>query len=278
MSVMKKIRVFLDALSSGIIFSTQGLIHLGSRSAVDTALSRLNQQGIIQRLAWGIYLNTPDRKKYSIDFIETALFKAQAFGREILPHGEVIADLLKFPVEKRKSVAAEGNESESDMPEFSFDTVSAGSDCEVVMGLMRGDQVKIKVVKFFTSGSAANFKILGTNRRVEFIPISPKKFRNYLLEGGYWINAVRTMGLEYFRAHQAELKRKLPPFRSTLQSLKESFELMPGWLYSRLNTRYAQRFDLRKYPLIELPELIDPVPKEHLEPLWGPAFDWRARL
>jgi hypothetical protein len=278
MSVMKKIRVFLDGLSSGIIFSTQGLIHLGSRSAVDTALSRLNQEGIIQRLAWGIYLNTPDKKKICIDFIQTALFKAQAFGRKILPHGEVIADLLKFPVEKRETVAAEGNDSESNLQEFSFDTVGGGSECELVMGNTSEAHVEIKVVKFFTSGSAADFKILGTNKRVEFVPISPKKFRNYLLEGGYWINAVRTMGLEYYRAHKTELKRKLPPYRSALQSLKESFELMPGWLYSRLNTKYAQRFDLRKHPLIELPELIAPLPKEHLELLWGPAFDWRARL
>jgi hypothetical protein len=96
-SVAYKIRAHLANLPPGAILSSQGLIHLGPRGALDMALSRLNSDHRIKRKAWGIYVNTPDGEEYDIAPQTLAEAKAQAFNKTVLPFGKTIAHLLKFP-------------------------------------------------------------------------------------------------------------------------------------------------------------------------------------
>lgn len=285
-SVTQKILVFLSELSPGSRFTSQRLIHVGSRSALDSALSRLFQKGLIQRVSWGAYVNTPNGEKYKVAPEEIAQLKAQAFNKVIFPAGETIARLLQFPglVASDSSTAKTHGESKREPETFSkyafeqrnsseseheLETIVAGDDSPG-LGMKR----KKRVLKFYTNGSGANFDCLDSRFRVKLVPLSEKKLRNYFLEGGYWVNAVRAMGRQYFERYQLQLKKKMPPFRTSLNSLKESFELMPGWLYSNLNSFYASHHNRRKHKLIEIPELLVPVPKEHLELIWGPNFRW----
>ncbi|MBY0547278.1 MAG: hypothetical protein K2W95_08280, partial [Candidatus Obscuribacterales bacterium] len=54
--VTAAIRRFLTTIVEGAIFSTRDLLSLGSRAAIDSALSRMVASGIIVRLASGLFL------------------------------------------------------------------------------------------------------------------------------------------------------------------------------------------------------------------------------
>lgn len=62
--VTASIKRFLMTIAESVIFATRDLLSLGSRTAIDSALSRLVASGRIVRLAWGLFMkvktNDPD--------------------------------------------------------------------------------------------------------------------------------------------------------------------------------------------------------------------------
>jgi hypothetical protein len=101
MSATAFIRRFVFSLKDGEIFSTRDCLNFGDRSAVDHALSRLVKQGIIRRLARGIFARDPDSLR-SYSFLDIAKLKGGAFGRKITSHPTSIASQLGLQ-EKNKS-------------------------------------------------------------------------------------------------------------------------------------------------------------------------------
>jgi hypothetical protein len=267
MSVIEKLRIFLANLAHGTLFAVQSIIHLGSRTAIDSALYDIHQSKLIQRAAIGVYASTPEGERYKFDPLEIAEIKAQAFNKKIFPHGEDIVRLLKFPMldtePTSKTPSQTGENRQVEHTDSTPQSAKAPKEKQNEIGTS-----KVKVIKLFTTGCTSSFKCNDRSVQVKFISLSKKKLRNYLLDGGYWVNAVRTMGRQYFETHIDELKQKLPPFRTTLESLKDSFVLMPIWLYSSLNIKYGNRYNQRKHPLIDIPQRIPPVPKEHLSQIW----------
>jgi hypothetical protein len=136
----------------------------------------------------------------------------------------------------------------------------------------RAKKPQEKVLKFYGTGSGVNISDHGNLLRIKCIPLSPKKARNYPMEGCYWVNAVRYMGREYFYKNWKVLLDKVPPFRTTLNSLRDSFVLMPEWLYSNLCINWLSGQNKRKHQLIDIPERVDIVPREHLDIILGPGF------
>jgi len=95
MSASSFIHRFVYSLKEGQPFTTRDCLHFGFRSAVDIALFRLVDRGVIRRLARGIFVKDPSNRFKFTDF-EIAKVKAEAFGRTIALHPAAIAAELKL--------------------------------------------------------------------------------------------------------------------------------------------------------------------------------------
>lgn len=80
------IRRHIFRLTKGSLFVTRDFLSYGSRAAVDQSLSRLVKQGIIRRLARGVFARD-DHPIPTPSALEIATIKAAAFGKQILTHG-----------------------------------------------------------------------------------------------------------------------------------------------------------------------------------------------
>ena len=83
---------FISNLSSGEWFSTQQVLNLGTREAIDQALYRLVKCGYLTRIAWGLF--TLRTNEPNFEPLAVAKFKAQVFKKKIAIHGLDIASRL----------------------------------------------------------------------------------------------------------------------------------------------------------------------------------------
>ncbi len=84
------IRNYIVKLRSGELFTTRDVLKMGSRGAVDQCLYRMVNAGSIVRLARGVFVRQDfTNQEYSIE--EIARVKADAFGKQLLEHGNDIA-------------------------------------------------------------------------------------------------------------------------------------------------------------------------------------------
>ena len=84
MSSMSRVKETLSDYEPGEPFSIRNHLHCGTRAAVDKSFARLVKDGVIVRLAIGVYmLNNDLARRPSVE--EIAWVKAAAFGREKLP-------------------------------------------------------------------------------------------------------------------------------------------------------------------------------------------------
>jgi Family of unknown function (DUF6088) len=91
-----KILEYLAELPEGASVSARGLLHLGSRAAVDQALSRLVQRGQILRVGRGLYV-CPVETRFgqclpSVEHVVQAL--AELKGEVVASHGAAAANTL----------------------------------------------------------------------------------------------------------------------------------------------------------------------------------------
>jgi Family of unknown function (DUF6088) len=93
MSAITHIRKLIYSLPEGGTFTTRDCLSFGFRSAVDRALSRLVKNGMIRRLARGVFARDSKNQTEYSDF-EIAKLKAEAFGRKIIKHPSTIAKEL----------------------------------------------------------------------------------------------------------------------------------------------------------------------------------------
>src|SRR5271163_787705 len=84
------IRRFVFNFPLDQIFTTRDCLKFGLRNAVHVALFRLVEEGIIIRLARGVFIREGSNLK-NIGPWEVAEAKAKAFGKEIAKHGAKIA-------------------------------------------------------------------------------------------------------------------------------------------------------------------------------------------
>ena len=82
--VTAAIRRFLATIVEGAIFSTRDLLSLGSRAAIDSALSRMVASGIIVRLASGLFLKVkasdPDWRPTTQAIVQAKLLAFRRIG------------------------------------------------------------------------------------------------------------------------------------------------------------------------------------------------------
>lgn len=83
---------FISNLSSGEWFSTQQVLNLGTREAIDQALYRLVKCGYLTRIAWGLF--TLRTNEQNFEPLAVAKFKAQVFKKKFAIHGLDIASRL----------------------------------------------------------------------------------------------------------------------------------------------------------------------------------------
>lgn len=92
----EQIMLHASALPEGAPLAAKGLLHLGSRAAVDQALSRLTERGKLIRAGRGVYLRPVQtrfgRRSPSVEQAVEAL--AQQRGEVIVPNGAAAANAL----------------------------------------------------------------------------------------------------------------------------------------------------------------------------------------
>ncbi len=81
-SVASKVRALARSFAQNVAFTTGQLLCCGTRSAVDTALCRLAKNGVIERLAAGVYRYVSSVIENPSAF-EIAKIKAERFGKRI---------------------------------------------------------------------------------------------------------------------------------------------------------------------------------------------------
>ena len=81
--ITASIRRFILQLPKNQMFVTRDVLGFGRRSAVDTALSRLVSDGMIERVARGVFVRAGARLFLPV---EVAAIKARAFAKKIAIH------------------------------------------------------------------------------------------------------------------------------------------------------------------------------------------------
>lgn len=82
--IFEQIRMYVFSLRTDQFFSTKDLIGIGKRSTIDNGIARLINQGLVVRVARGLFVREGfDLSTLTIDSIVAA--KSKAFGREIVP-------------------------------------------------------------------------------------------------------------------------------------------------------------------------------------------------
>jgi Family of unknown function (DUF6088) len=95
------IRRFVAFWPEGKIFTTRDCLRFGLRGAVDRALTRCVNAGIIFRLARGVFVkDTTGKKKYSN--FDIAKAKAEAFGRRIVQRPKALVDPYRNEARKKE--------------------------------------------------------------------------------------------------------------------------------------------------------------------------------
>ena len=83
---------FISALPTNTWFSTQQVLNLGTREAIDQCLYRLVKCGYLTRIAWGLFTLGTNKQKF--EPLAVAAFKAQIFKKKVAIHGLDIARQL----------------------------------------------------------------------------------------------------------------------------------------------------------------------------------------
>ena len=83
---------FISALPANAWFSTQQVLNLGTREAIDQCLYRLVKCGYLTRIAWGLF--TLGTSEQNFEPLAVADFKAQVFKKKVAIHGLDIARQL----------------------------------------------------------------------------------------------------------------------------------------------------------------------------------------
>lgn len=96
------VRRYVFQLKVGQTFSTRDVLHLGSRTSVDQALRVLVKQGMIVRLARGVYRRGDDTLPPPSP-LEVATIKATSYGKELSIHGDDLLAQLKLSAPRAKS-------------------------------------------------------------------------------------------------------------------------------------------------------------------------------
>ena len=94
------IRKKINAAPPDTLFFNRDFINYGSRGAVDMCLIRMESQGFIRRLCWGIYVRFDCTRQYTT--IELAEAKAKRFDRALNVHPLNTARELSFTDLKTK--------------------------------------------------------------------------------------------------------------------------------------------------------------------------------
>jgi len=90
---------FISALPTDAWFSTQQLLNLGNRQAIDQCLYRLVKCGYLTRIAWGVF--TLRTSKQIFEPLAVAMFKAKIFKKNVSVQGLDLARRLGLVVEKQ---------------------------------------------------------------------------------------------------------------------------------------------------------------------------------
>jgi hypothetical protein len=94
--IAEKVLTYVNRLPEGRVLSARGLLHLGSRAAVDQALSRLHRSGELLRVGRGLYVS-PVRSRFGTRAPrpeKVVAGVAAATGETVAPSGAASANAL----------------------------------------------------------------------------------------------------------------------------------------------------------------------------------------
>ena len=95
-TLAKTILEHTEGLPEGAPFCAKELLHLGSRAAVDQALSRLVKRGQLMRVSRGVYVRPVESRfgKRAPSAAQVVEHIAHITGEAIVPHGAAVANKL----------------------------------------------------------------------------------------------------------------------------------------------------------------------------------------
>ncbi len=97
-AIQTKIINKIQKQGRGKVFTTKDFLDVGTRDAVDQALSRLARKGLVRRLGRGLYYNPRINKALGIELAPDTSEIADALGRQtgsrVIPSGAVAANWL----------------------------------------------------------------------------------------------------------------------------------------------------------------------------------------
>ena len=240
-------------------FSTQEILHIGTRGSIDMYLSRKVKSGALIRLARGVFTAASSKELDIPSLREIAEMKARAFSKVIIPHGETIARALKLlpPHPDSKGII----DPRTLDPEKSF--------IDQIRDIRRKAGTNLlPTIKMYTDGAASNFISHLHNVRIKFIKISDKKMRSFSQGSGYWINAIRTMGKIYFEKHTLQCLQQLPTRKEDREDLQRAQYLTPKWLYKVLDDLDPPNPKTQFLAPPATSERLEPLPRQYLDAIY----------
>ena len=187
------IRKHIFNLQDGKPFATRDLLGYGPRNTVDKAIQRLVRQGVIIRVARGVFVKPlyEGGKLKLPTLVEIAMTKARAFSKDVL--------------------------------------LIQGKDAAFALGIAdRGNSDPTFVASGYTTSFACVSRDFG-NARVRFRSINPlaKKFADSHI--GLFFRAMRSLPTSS-RLLQNFVEATKSLDRTQMASLRETSKWMPGWL------------------------------------------------
>ena len=240
-------------------FSTQEILHIGTRGSIDMYLSRKVKSGDLIRLARGVFKAPSTRDADIPSLREIAELKARAFSKTIIPHGETIARALKLlpPHPDAKGI----------IDPRTLDQEKSFIDQIIELRRKAGTNL-LPTIKMYTDGAASNFISHLHNVRIKFIKISDKKMRSFSQRSGYWINAIRTLGKAYFEKNQLLCLQQLPTSKVDRDDLQRSQYLTPKWLYKVLDDLDPPNHKTQFLAPPKTSDRLEPLPRQYLDAIY----------
>ena len=305
MSTAMRIGSYLKTLKQGDHVCNQELLHLGSRASVDICLHRLNREGVLHRITYGLYQYVNHQAPVIPSFRKMAELKARAFNKKVMAAGQTLArafrlipaldkdlkkvrttELAELPAlygidtdEKRyflEQLAIDNRKKIAEDKLKAEERERAGSDLDMYdkafSNRVIDPAIDYSEITFFSGQGPSRFFSLDKKVYIKIKRISAKKARAFRQTGGYWMNLAQTMGSNFFDAFSKELLGCVPGRTDYREGIVKLIPQMPQWLSESIsNRRFRPLKRDHKTPrlkIIDLPPSMEPIPKMALSDLY----------
>lgn len=306
MTTSMRIAAYLKTLKKGDHVCNQELLHLGSRASIDICLHRLNREGVLHRLTYGLYQYVMYDARVIPSFRKMAELKARAFNKKVMAAGQTLArafrlipsldddlkkvrttELAELPalygidtdekryfleqlaIDNRKKLAQEKIKAE----EREKAAEDLGACDKPFSHRIIDPAIDYSEITFFSGQGPSRFFSLDKKIYIKIKRISAKKARAFRQTGGYWMNLAQTLGSGFFDAFDKELLGCVPVRSDFREGIIKLIPQMPQWLSESISERrfWPLKRDHKnpRLKIIDLPPSMEPIPKMALSDLYS---------